>query len=100
MALRLVETERDSRVYFDDREFYCPSCQGVGLYSGMGESKTNAVICNTCDGKGLVNFIRVPFGATTKRPPAPHLTHVSSPITDDPPRRKITVKEWQAGKKP
>jgi hypothetical protein len=34
----------------------CPSCEGTGLYSGVGESKNVAIICHRCDGTGAFNY--------------------------------------------
>ena len=34
----------------------CPSCNGTGLYGGMGEGKGAAVICNNCDGTGAFMY--------------------------------------------
>lgn len=34
----------------------CPSCQGTGLYVGMGEHDGAAVVCHTCKGKGHTTY--------------------------------------------
>lgn len=37
-------------------EIQCKSCQGTGVYSGMGESRETAVICQTCSGSGKQQY--------------------------------------------
>jgi len=34
----------------------CQSCNGTGLYSGMGESPNCAVVCNVCKGTGKQHY--------------------------------------------
>jgi len=34
----------------------CPSCNGTGLYQGMGESKGVGVVCSDCNGTGAYNY--------------------------------------------
>jgi len=34
----------------------CPSCEGTGIYSGMGESKDVAVVCYKCEGTGAYKY--------------------------------------------
>jgi hypothetical protein len=35
-----------------EADIKCISCNGTGLYSGMGESDEAAIVCNTCKGTG------------------------------------------------
>jgi len=35
----------------------CPDCKGTGVYSGMGESKNTAVVCNRCKGTGKYEYV-------------------------------------------
>lgn len=35
----------------------CKSCQGTGLYQGMGEGPGFAVVCSTCKGTGCHEFV-------------------------------------------
>jgi len=35
----------------------CPSCNGTGIYSGMGERKDTAVICYKCKGTGEYKYV-------------------------------------------
>lgn len=34
----------------------CKSCDGTGLYSGMGEQKGAAVVCHNCEGTGCFDY--------------------------------------------
>lgn len=38
-------------------DIQCPSCEGTGIYSGMGESKNTAVICHSCKGTGKYHYV-------------------------------------------
>ncbi len=40
-------------IEFDEK---CQSCDGTGLYSGMGERDGAAVVCHTCSGTGRHHF--------------------------------------------
>ena len=35
----------------------CKTCNGTGLYSGMGERDGFAIICNRCDGTGCFEYV-------------------------------------------
>lgn len=39
----------------------CEACSGSGLYQGMCEGKSDAVICLACDGKGWQTLSFTPF---------------------------------------
>jgi len=39
----------------------CPSCNGTGVYSGIGEDKGVAVICHTCKGEGHTTYSYTEF---------------------------------------
>lgn len=47
----------------------CQSCDGTGLYSGMGESRDCAVVCIKCKGTGeyLYTFTYTPFSGRVYR---------------------------------
>lgn len=34
----------------------CKSCEGTGIYTGMGEKDGAGVICHTCDGSGCQDY--------------------------------------------
>jgi len=34
----------------------CPSCEGTGVYKGMGEGRLTAVVCYPCDGTGAYKY--------------------------------------------
>jgi hypothetical protein len=40
-----------------EMDIVCPSCNGTGVYSGMGESKNTAVICYQCQGTGKYHYV-------------------------------------------
>jgi len=40
-------------IEFDQK---CQSCEGTGLYSGMGERNNAAVVCSSCQGTGISHF--------------------------------------------
>lgn len=46
----------------------CTSCDGTGLYSGMGESAHAAVVCSQCKGKGWQESIFEPFTGRKEKP--------------------------------
>jgi len=35
----------------------CGTCDGTGLYSGMGESDGAAIVCHRCEGNGSTTFV-------------------------------------------
>jgi hypothetical protein len=37
-------------------EIQCPSCRGTGLYSGIAEKDSCAVVCHTCNGTGKTTY--------------------------------------------
>jgi len=41
-------------IEFDEK---CPSCDGTGLYVGMGEHSGAAVVCHKCNGTGCHRFV-------------------------------------------
>ncbi len=47
----------------------CQSCDGTGLYQGMGEDKGCAVVCTTCKGTGKYHYVLEyePFTERKKR---------------------------------
>ena len=59
---QLFEMERDSMK--KGIKIECPSCNGTGVYVGMGERDGAAVVCSACRGSGAKDFSYTPF---TKR---------------------------------
>ena len=53
----------------------CRSCRATGLYSGMGESKTTAVVCHTCKGTGC-EHIELAYEPFRRRADKPNIEHV------------------------
>jgi len=45
----------------------CTSCEGTGLYKGMGEKDNCAVVCSRCDGEGFINYQYQNFTKLVKR---------------------------------
>ncbi|KKM26652.1 hypothetical protein LCGC14_1582600 [marine sediment metagenome] len=41
------------KIEFDQE---CSSCSGTGLYSGIGEDKSTAIVCHHCKGTGKSHF--------------------------------------------
>lgn len=35
----------------------CPSCNGTGVYVGLGEGEGTAVVCSTCKGRGWYEYV-------------------------------------------
>ena len=60
------------KIEFDEE---CKSCNGTGLYSGMGESPECAVVCHTCKGTGCHHFI-YEYNDFTSRKNKPKIKHV------------------------
>ena len=46
----------------------CPSCNGTGLYKGMGEGEGAAVICYKCNGTGCYSYSYSYNDFTDKKP--------------------------------
>lgn len=83
-------------------ETQCGSCNGTGLYSGMGERGGLAVVCRTCKGSAKSEVTYQPF--TGRKPPRQGVTHV---ISSNPgvflnaeiaASSAMTVHEWLSGK--
>ena len=51
--MKLTKTDTS---YIIEGEAQCSSCEGTGLYQGMGERNGAAVICCNCDGTGKVQI--------------------------------------------
>jgi len=60
------------KIEFDEE---CKSCKGTGIYSGIGESQTCAVVCHTCNGTGCHHFV-YEYDDFTKRKDNPKIEHV------------------------
>jgi len=40
-----------------EMDIECPSCNGTGLYCGMGEKEGVAVVCCKCQGSGKYHYV-------------------------------------------
>ena len=54
----------------------CQSCNGTGLYSGMGEDKHSAVVCSKCKGTGCFEY-KFEYEEFVKRASKPDIKWVS-----------------------
>jgi len=44
------------KIEFDEK---CTTCKGTGIYVGMAERDGYGVVCNRCNGTGMVHFIHM-----------------------------------------
>ena len=46
----------------------CKSCQGTGVYQGVGECDGAFVVCTTCQGTGMIEYHYTPFTGLNLNP--------------------------------
>lgn len=69
----------------------CPTCTGTGLYQGMCERGSLAVVCNQCDGQG---FSMIQYRVFTGRTKREGVTHVIARATGVALDENYVPKEW------
>ncbi len=58
----------------------CKSCTGSGLFQGVSENETEAVVCDHCFGRGWLKIIGDDFNGRQIIPGVTHIRHGKSSI--------------------